>query len=90
MLNKYDFHGKSAKETKLELVSILETLINNNFSNSIEIVFGRGLHSINNKPILKYVVIRIVKKYKKIGYIKKYSCRKRTLGGSMIVSLSNQ
>ncbi|WP_300754876.1 hypothetical protein [uncultured Brachyspira sp.] len=90
MLNKYDFHGKSAKETKLELISILETLINNNFSNSIEIVFGRGLHSIDNKPILIHVVIRVVKKYKKIGYIKKYFLRKRTLGGSMIVSLCNQ
>ncbi|PCG20194.1 Smr/MutS family protein [Brachyspira sp. G79] len=90
MLNKYDFHGKSAKETKLELINILETLINNNFSNSIEIVFGRGLHSINNKPILRHVVIRVVKKYKKIGHIKKYFLRKRTLGGSIIVRLYNQ
>lgn len=90
MLNKYDFHGKSAKETKLELISILETLISNNFSNTIEVVFGRGLHSIDNKPILKHVVIRVLKKYQKTGYIKEYRSRKRTLGGSIIVTLCNQ
>ena len=85
-----DLHGKRAKEVRscfinlLKILCILKILFGNNLSINMEVVFGRGLHSENNKPVLKYVVLRQAKKYKDFGY--KYKLNKKTANGSMIIT----
>ena len=69
-----DLHGKRAKEVRscfinlLKILCILKILFGNSLSINMEVVFGRGLHSKNNKPILKYVVLKQAKKYRYFGY----------------------
>lgn len=85
-----DLHRKSAKEARMYFTSllmmlcILKLLFGDNLSINIEIVFGRGLHSENKKPILKYVILRQAEKYKYFGY--KYKLNKKTANGSMIIT----
>ena len=50
----------------------------------MEVVFGRGLHSENKRPILKYVILRQAEKYKYFGY--EYKLNKKTANGSMIIT----
>ncbi|MDO6994761.1 hypothetical protein Q5M87_12160 [Brachyspira innocens] len=85
-----DLHRKRAKEVRshftnlLKILCILKILFGNSLSINMEVVFGRGLHSKNNKPILKYVVLRQAKKYRYFGY--KYFLNKKTANGSMIIT----
>ena len=85
-----DLHGKRAKEVRscfinlLKILCILKILFGNSLSINMEVVFGRGLHSENNKPILKYVVLRQAEKYKYLGY--QYKLNKKTANGSMIIT----
>lgn len=85
-----DLHRKSAKEARryftslLMMLCILKLLFGDNLSINIEIVFGRGLHSENKKPIFKYVILRQAEKYKYFGY--KYKLNKKTANGSMIIT----
>lgn len=66
------------------MLCILKLLFGDNLSINIEIVFGRGLHSENNKPVLKHVVLRQAKKYQDFGY--EYKLNKKTANGSMIIT----
>lgn len=66
------------------MLCILKLLFGDNLSINIEIVFGRGLHSENNKPVLKHVVLRQAEKYKYFGY--EYKLNKKTANGSMIIT----
>ncbi|WP_020004875.1 hypothetical protein [Brachyspira innocens] len=85
-----DLHRKRAKEVRshftnlLKILCILKILFGNSLSINMEVVFGRGLHSENNKPILKYVVLRQAEKYKYLGY--QYKLNKKTANGSMIIT----
>ena len=76
---------------KEKLIFIIRRLYNefiylfgDNLSINIEIVFGRGLHSENKRPILKYVILRQAEKYKYFGY--EYKLNKKTANGSMIIT----
>ena len=52
---------------------LIETLKNKKNNEKIEIIVGRGLHSVNNIPIMKNFVIKYLTS-KKIKYIfKEYS-----------------
>ena len=85
-----DLHRKRAKEAKdylrnlLKILYILKIVFRDSLSINMEIVFGRGLHSENKIPVLKYVVLRQAKKYKDFGY--KYKLNKKTANGSMIIT----
>ncbi|WP_256097217.1 hypothetical protein [Brachyspira hampsonii] len=85
-----DLHGKRAKEVRscfinlLKILYILKIVFGDSLSIDMEVVFGRGLHSENNKPILKYVVLRQAQKYKYLGY--QYKLNKKTANGSMIIT----
>ncbi|PCG20195.1 hypothetical protein KQ44_09350 [Brachyspira sp. G79] len=85
-----DLHGKRAKEVRthftnlLKILYILKILFGNSLGINMEVVFGRRLHSKNNKPILKYVVLRQAEKYKYLGY--QYKLNKKTANGSMIIT----
>ena len=60
-----DLHRKRAKEVRshftnlLKILYTLKIVFGNSLSINMEIVFGRGIHSENNYPILKYVVKKI-------------------------------
>lgn len=85
-----DLHGKRAKEVRshftnlLKILYILKIVFGDSLSIDMEVVFGRGLHSENNKPILKYVILRQAQKYKYLGY--QYKLNKKTANGSMIIT----
>ena len=85
-----DLHRKSAKEARsyftnlLKVLWILKILFGDSLSINMEIVFGRGVHSENKKPVLKYVVLRQAKKYRNFGY--EYKLNKKTAYGSMIIT----
>ncbi|WP_302280048.1 hypothetical protein [Brachyspira pilosicoli] len=56
-----DLHRKRAKEARdyftnlLKVLWILKILFGDSLSINMEVVFGRGLHSENKIPVLKYV-----------------------------------
>lgn len=85
-----DLHRKRAKEAReyftnlLKLLYVLKIVFGDSLSINMEAVFGRGLHSKNKIPVLKYVVLRQAKKYKDFGY--KYKLNKKTANGSMIIT----
>ena len=85
-----DLHRKRAKEARnyfsnlLKMLYILKIVFDDSLTIDMEVVFGRGLHSENNKPILKYVILRQAKKYKDFGY--EYKLNKKTANGSMIIT----
>ena len=85
-----DLHRKSAKEARsyftnlLKVLCILKILFGESLSINMEVVFGRGLHSENKRPILKYVILRQAEKYQDFGY--KYKLNKKTAYGSMIIT----
>ena len=85
-----DLHRKRAKEARdyftnlLKVLCILKILFDDNLNINMEIVFGRGLHSENKKPVLKYVILRQAEKYKYFGY--EYKLNKKTANGSMIIT----
>ena len=85
-----DLHRKRAKEARnyftnlLKILCILKILFGESLSINMEVVFGRGLHSENKAPILKYVILRQAKKYKAFGY--EYKLNKKTANGSMIIT----
>ncbi|WP_234944324.1 Smr/MutS family protein [Brachyspira intermedia] len=85
-----DLHRKRAKEVKdylrnlLKILYILKIVFRDSLSINMEVVFGRGLHSENKIPVLKYVVLRQAKKYRDFGY--KYRLNKKTANGSMIIT----
>ena len=85
-----DLHRKRAKEARnyfsnlLKVLCILKILFDDNLNINMEIVFGRGLHSENKRPILKYVILRQAEKYKYFGY--EYKLNKKTANGSMIIT----
>lgn len=85
-----DLHRKRAKEAinyfsnLLKVLCILKILFDDNLNINMEIVFGRGLHSENKRPILKYVILRQAEKYKYFGY--EYKLNKKTANGSMIIT----
>ena len=85
-----DLHRKRAKEVKdylrnlLKILYILKIVFGDSLSINMEIVFGRGLHSENKIPVLKYVVLKQAKKYQDFGY--KYKLNKKTANGSMIIT----
>lgn len=84
-----DLHRKRAKEARdyftnlLKVLWILKILFGDSLSINMEVVFGRGLHSENKIPVLKYVILRQAKKYRNFGY--KYKLNKKTAYGSMII-----
>ena len=84
-----DLHRKSAKEARsyftnlLKVLCILKILFGESLSINMEVVFGRGRHSKNKVPVLKYVILRQAKKYQDFGY--KYKLNKKTAYGSMII-----
>ena len=84
-----DLHRKRAKEARdyftnlLKVLWILKILFGDSLSINMEVVFGRGLHSENKIPVLKYVILRQAKKYQDFGY--KYKLNKKTAYGSMII-----
>ncbi|MEI0557961.1 hypothetical protein [Brachyspira intermedia] len=85
-----DLHRKRAKEVRthftnlLKILCVLKIVFGDSLSINMEVVFGRGLHSENKIPVLKYVVLRQVKKYQDFGY--KYKLNKKTANGSMIIT----
>ena len=85
-----DLHRKRAKEARnyfsnlLKVLCILKILFDDNLNINMEIVFGRGLHSENKKPVLKYVILRQAEKYKYFGY--EYKLNKKTANGSIIIT----
>ena len=85
-----DLHRKRSKEARnyfsnlLKMLYILKIVFDDSLTIDMEVVFGRGLHSENNKPILKYVILRQAKKYKDFGY--EYKLNKKTANGSMIIT----
>lgn len=84
-----DLHRKRAKEARnyftnlLKVLWILKILFGDSLSINMEVVFGRGLHSKNKVPVLRYVILRQAKKYQDFGY--KYKLNKKTAYGSMII-----
>ena len=84
-----DLHRKRAKEARsyfinlLKVLSILKIVFGDSLSINMEVVFGRGLHSENKIPVLKYVILRQAKKYRNLGY--EYKLNKKTAYGSMII-----
>ena len=84
-----DLHRKRAKEARdyftnlLKVLWILKILFGDSLSINMEVVFGRGLHSENKIPVLKYVILRQAKKYRNFGY--EYKLNKETAYGSMII-----
>ncbi|AEM22852.1 hypothetical protein Bint_2246 [Brachyspira intermedia PWS/A] len=68
----------------LKILYILKIVFRDSLSINMEVVFGRGLHSENKIPVLKYVVLRQAKKYRDFGY--KYRLNKKTANGSMIIT----
>ena len=85
-----DLHRKRAKEVRshftnlLKILCVLKIVFGDSLSINMEVVFGRGLHSENKIPVLKFVVLRQAKKYKDFGY--KYKLNKKTAKGSMIIT----
>ena len=85
-----DLHRKRAKEARnyftnlLKVLCILKILFDDNLNINMEIVFGRGLHSENKRPILKYVILRQAEKHRYLGY--QYKLNKKTANGSMIIT----
>ncbi|WP_297286492.1 hypothetical protein [uncultured Brachyspira sp.] len=85
-----DLHRKRAKEARnyftnlLKVLCILKILFGESLSINMEVVFGRGLHSKNKVPVLRYVILRQAKKYQDFGY--KYKLNKKTAYGSMIIT----
>ena len=85
-----DLHRKRAKEVRshftnlLKILCVLKIVFGDSLSINMEVVFGRGLHSENKIPVLKYVVLRQAKKYQDFGY--KYKLNKKTANGSMIIT----
>lgn len=85
-----DLHRKRAKEARsyftnlLKVLCILKILFGESLSINMEVVFGRGLHSENKRPILKYVILRQAEKYKYFGY--EYKLNKKTANGSIIIT----
>ncbi|WP_295295710.1 Smr/MutS family protein [uncultured Brachyspira sp.] len=84
-----DLHRKRAKEARnyftnlLKVLCILKILFGESLSINMEVVFGRGRHSKNKVPVLRYVILRQAKKYQDFGY--KYKLNKKTAYGSMII-----
>ena len=85
-----DLHRKRAKEARdyftnlLKVLWILKILFGDSLSINMEVVFGRGLHSENKIPVLKYVILRQAEKYKYFGY--EYKLNKKTANGSIIIT----
>lgn len=85
-----DLHRKRAKEARnyftnlLKVLCILKILFGESLSINMEVVFGRGRHSKNKVPVLRYVILRQAKKYQDFGY--KYKLNKKTAYGSMIIT----
>ena len=85
-----DLHRKRAKEVRthftnlLKILCVLKIVFGDSLSINMEVVFGRGLHSENKIPVLKFVVLRQAKKYQDFGY--KYKLNKKTANGSMIIT----
>ena len=85
-----DLHRKRAKEVRshftnlLKILCVLKIVFGDSLSINMEVVFGRGLHSENKIPVLKYVVLKQAKKYQDFGY--KYKLNKKTANGSMIIT----
>ncbi|TXJ35199.1 Smr/MutS family protein [Brachyspira pilosicoli] len=85
-----DLHRKRAKEARnyftnlLKVLCILKILFGDSLSINMEVVFGRGLHSENKKPVLKYVILRQAEKHRYLGY--QYKLNKKTANGSMIIT----
>lgn len=85
-----DLHRKRAKEARnyftnlLKVLCILKILFGESLSINMEVVFGRGRHSKNKVPVLRYVILRQAKKYQDFGY--KYKLNKKTANGSMIIT----
>lgn len=69
-MKSIDLHNKTRYIARKILI---ETLKNKKNNEKIEIIVGRGLHSVNNIPIMKNFVIRYLTS-KNIKYMfKKYS-----------------
>ncbi|WP_297244649.1 hypothetical protein [uncultured Brachyspira sp.] len=85
-----DLHRKRAKEAReyftnlLKILYILKIVFGDSLNIDMEVVFGRGLHSKNKIPVLKFVVLRQAKRYQDFGY--KYKLNKKTANGSMIIT----
>ena len=69
-----DLHRKRAKEVReyftnlLKILYTLKIVFGDSLSINMEVVFGRGVHSKNKIPVLKYVVLKQAKKYQDLGY----------------------
>ncbi|MEI0508506.1 hypothetical protein [Brachyspira intermedia] len=85
-----DLHRKRAKEVRshftnlLKILCVLKILFGNSLTINMEVVFGRGIHSENKIPVLKYVILKQAEKHRYLGY--QYKLNRKTANGSMIIT----